>query len=175
MRIGVVSDTHRNKELLGTVVDWLQNRQKIASLYHLGDDYGDVLDLADRSFQIVQIPGIYHPGYRDGSLPPTVMESVLGLSILLSHSFEKDVTEEDKVRSDIILHGHTHRPELVLEDGLLVMNPGHLKAPLDKNVPPSVGVLDIHERTVTATIYNMNYEPIESMELIRSETGLYRG
>ena len=45
----------------------------------------------------------------------------------------------------------------------------------DKNVPPSVGVLDIHERTVTATIYNMKYEPIQSMELIRSETGLYRG
>src|SRR4030042_5503539 len=91
MRIGIVSDTHRNKGSLEEVVDWLITQQRIVSLYHLGDDYEDVSGLFDRGIDIVQIPGIYHEGYRNGSLKAKQIEHVLGLRILLVHSLEKEI------------------------------------------------------------------------------------
>jgi predicted phosphodiesterase len=54
------------------------------------------------------------------------------------------------------------------------MNPGHLKGPLDKNAPPSFGLLDIQDRGVTATIFNLDFKPVQSMELLRSENRLYK-
>ncbi len=174
MKIGIISDTHRNRAYLENVVDWLISSQHIASLYHLGDDYEDVVDLAERGIDIVQVPGIYHHKYQDGTIPAKQIEHVLGLRILLVHSFDKDVTREDKSKTDVILFGHTHKPEIRIEDGLLLMNPGHLKGEIDKQTPPSLGLLDIHNQTVSAKIFNTDFKEIKSMELVRSESGLYR-
>ncbi len=174
MKIGVVSDTHRNSKLLETAVDFLIEKQRIASLYHLGDDYDDVRVLEDKYLEIVQVPGTYDERYKNGSLPAKVTDTILGLSILLVHSSEKDLTDDDVVKSDIILHGHTHKEELYLEDGKLFMNPGHLKGPLDKNTPPTFGMLTILDREVIATIFDMNMKVVQSMELVRSESGLYK-
>jgi uncharacterized protein len=174
MKIGIVSDSHRNKELLNSAVTWLVSRQKIALLYHLGDDYDDVADLADSYVDIVQVPGIYDERYADGTLPKKVVENVLGLRILLVHSFEKDVTKEDTMMTDIIMHGHTHRHEIKLEDGLLSINPGHLKGPKDKNLPPSFGLLEIQDRNLHAKIFNLEFKPVLTMEILRSENRLYK-
>jgi len=174
MKLGIVSDTHRNKEYLDKVVQWLIRNQHIATLCHLGDDYDDVLGLADEGIDILQVPGIYNPKYLDGSLPAKLRENVLGLRLLLVHSMEKDVTREDMTVTDIILHGHTHHPSMVLEDGLFKMNPGHLKGPKDKNIEPSFGLLDIGSKEVTASIFNLSFKPILSVHMIRSETGLYK-
>ncbi|HLV32941.1 MAG TPA: metallophosphoesterase family protein [Chitinispirillaceae bacterium] len=174
MKIGIVSDTHRNKAYLNDTVEWLVNRQKIAALYHLGDDYDDVVDLAGYYLELVQVPGIYDERYRKGTLPAKIFESVLGVTILLVHSLEKDVTKEDVLRSDIILYGHTHKEELRLDDGRLYMNPGHLKGPMEKNMPPTFGLLTIVDREITATIYDLKFKTVQSIELIRSESGLYK-
>lgn len=174
MKLGVISDTHRNIEYIDKVTDWLMHRQHIITLYHLGDDYEDVNALADQGVEVAQVPGIYDPKYRDGSLPATLSDNVLGLRILLIHSIEKDLTPELRSVSDIILHGHTHHPEIKIGDGMLIMNPGHLKGPKDKNIEPSFGLLDIQSREVTATIFNLSFKQIESLHLMRTETGLYK-
>ncbi|MBN1309006.1 MAG: metallophosphoesterase family protein [Chitinispirillaceae bacterium] len=174
MRIGIVSDTHKNRDLLNKVVQWLTQRQKISTLYHLGDDYDDVSGLGDRFSEVLQVPGIYDERYLSGALPARIFETVLGLTILLVHCFEKDASDDDISRSDIILYGHTHRQELRLDDGKLFFNPGHLKGLLEKNMPPTFGVMNIHDRNVSAAIYNLNFKPVHTMEMIRSESGLYR-
>lgn len=174
MKIGVVSDTHRNREHLEQAVEWLLSRHHIVTLFHLGDDYEDVVGLADFGIDILQVPGIYHQKYRDGTLQAKLIEHILGLRILLVHSFEKDVSSEDKTKADVILYGHTHRPEIKLTDGLLFMNPGHLKAHIDKQVKPSFGLIEIQDQTVSAKIFGMDFNEIEGVDLIRSESGLYR-
>jgi predicted phosphodiesterase len=93
---------------------------------------------------------------------------------LLVHSIDKDLTDDDLSKSDIILHGHTHKDELRLEDGKFFMNPGHLKGPMEKNTPASFGIISIADRDVTATIYDMSFKIIKSIELVRSESGLYK-
>ena len=124
--------------------------------------------------EIVQVPGIYDSRYKSGKLAAKALETILGLNILLVHSFEKDAVEDDIVRSDIILYGHTHHYEMRLEDGRLYMNPGHLKGPLEKNMPPTFGLLTIMDREVIATIYSMQFKPVQTLELLRSEGGLYK-
>lgn len=174
MKLGVVSDTHRNREYLNKAAKWLIHHQRIALLCHLGDDYDDVIELADEGIDILQVPGIYNPKYLDKTLPAKIQENIMGVRILLVHCMEKDVTKEDRAVADIILHGHTHRPELLLEDGLLKMNPGHLKGPKEKNIEPSFGLLDIGNKDVTASLFNLSFKPIQSIHMMRSETGLYK-
>ncbi|MBN1601872.1 MAG: metallophosphoesterase family protein [Chitinispirillaceae bacterium] len=174
MKIGIVSDTHRNREYLINAIDWMISRQKISSLYHLGDDFDDLGDLSDTFLEVVQVPGIYDERYKNGSLPAKIFETVLGLNILLVHFLEKDASPDDIQRSDIILYGHTHKEELRLGDGKLFCNPGHMKGPMEKNAPPTFAVLGIEDRTVIVNIYNMQFRSIQSMELIRSESGLYK-
>jgi uncharacterized protein len=174
MKIGIVSDTHGNIDMLENVVDWLIRKHKISVLYHLGDDYNDVGVLADRFLEIVQVPGLYDERYRNQTLPSKLFEMVLGLTILLVHSTDKDATRDDISKSDIILSGHTHKEELRLEDGRLFMNPGHLKGPLDKNMPPTFGFLGLQDRGLTATIYSADFKTVRTMELVRSGSGLYK-
>lgn len=174
MKIGIVSDTHRNKEYLTNVIDWMVNRQKISALYHLGDDYDDMKDMGDLFLEIVQVPGTYDERYKNGKLPAKAFETILGITILLVHSLEKDIKDEDISKSDIILYGHTHHEELRLEDGRLYMNPGHLKGAKDKNMPPTFGMLSIMDREITATIYSVQFKPVQTLELLRSECGLYK-
>jgi len=174
MKIGVVSDTHRNTDYLSKAIDWMIKKQKIGQLYHLGDDYEDVIEFAGRYIDVVQVPGIYDPKYRDGSLPAKITENVLGISVLLVHSIDKDLTDEDRMKSDIILHGHTHKAELKFEETILLMNPGHLKGPLDKNMPPSFGILEIQDKEVDAMIIGLDFKTVQSLKLERTENGFHR-
>ena len=174
MKIGVVSDTHRNRENLNLVVEWLMKRQRISMLFHLGDDYGDVMELTDRYIEVVQVPGLYDREYAGKTVPATLIETIQGLDILLVHALDKDLTREDALRSNVILFGHTHRPEIRLEDGVLYMNPGHLKGPIDKNVPPSFGLLEILDKNVNVKIINFDFKAVQEMSLLRSGSGLYK-
>ncbi|MDD5674320.1 MAG: metallophosphoesterase family protein [Chitinivibrionales bacterium] len=175
MKIGIVSDTHRNKEFLEKAVDWLMRKQRIASLYHLGDDYDDVAGLADRYIDIVQVPGVYDERYLNNSLAHKTVETVLGLNIILVHWLEKDLTDDDIAVADVVLSGHTHRHEIKLKDGVVYLNPGHLKGPLDKNMPPSFGMIDITDTGLEAFIFDLNGKILQQVVTVRSDSGLYRG
>ena len=83
MKIGIVSDTHRNKDMLASVFEWLVSNQHIVSLYHLGDDYEDLSDIVDDRIEIIQVPGIYNPRYRDGSLSVKKVDNVLVYGLCL--------------------------------------------------------------------------------------------
>jgi putative phosphoesterase len=174
VKIGIVSDTHGNIENLEKAVEWMIKKHKISALYHLGDDYDDITRVPDLFLEVSRIPGLYDDRYKNGSLPAKNFEMVLGVSILLVHSLEKDATKEDIQRSDIVLYGHSHKAELKIVDGRLLMNPGHLKGPLDKNMPPSFGMITIADRNVSAAIFDLNFKQLRAMELVRSESGLYK-
>ncbi|MGD9201210.1 MAG: metallophosphoesterase family protein, partial [Chitinispirillia bacterium] len=80
----------------------------------------------------------------------------------------------EKTISDIILYGHTHKAELKLIDGLLLMNPGHLKSAIDKHEKASFGLIDIQDLYVSAKIFNLDFEEIRYVKLVRTESGLFK-
>src|SRR5512136_1974506 len=100
MKIGIVSDTHGNFEYLEQAAEWLVRKQRITALYHLGDDYDDVKVLGELPLEIVQVPGIYDERYKNGSLPASAFEMVLGYTIALVHHRDKDLSKDDIARSD---------------------------------------------------------------------------
>jgi len=174
MKIGIISDTHRNYEYIEKAMQFLTKKQNVDAVYHLGDDYDDVKALEEYHVEVAQVPGLFDEGYRNRTIPAKTTENVLGLNILLVHSIDKDATNDDLFRADIILYGHTHMEELRLEDGHLFINPGHLKGPLDRNKAPTFAVLTILDREVSAVIYDLKFKPVNSIELSRSENGLYK-
>ena len=46
---------------------------------------------------------------------------------------------------DIVMYGHTHRPMLVEEDGLIILNPGSLTYPRQEGRRPSYIIMEIEE------------------------------
>jgi len=173
MKIGILSDTHRNTALHEKALELLVVSKKIDRAYHLGDDYKDAEIEISRGLDLLRVPGIYCPEYQDRSADRVVFDTVLGVNIVMAHD-RKDLSGENVLCNDIILYGHYHKYEIRIENSKLYMNPGHLKSPKDKNQPPSFGFLDIDFGEISAAIIGVDGKVLLSMKLKKGETGLYK-
>jgi len=172
MRIGILSDTHKNRELHETVLLELQ-KLGIAKIYHLGDDYIDSELEIEYGIDVVRIPGLYCPEYRDKSVDTIAFDKIQGVGIVMAHD-AKDIPKNDLFCNDIILTGHTHKSEILIENGKLFLNPGHLKSMMDKNRAPSYALLDIDFGEIEATIREVGGKTVLRTRLKKDETGLYK-
>ncbi|MEW6684590.1 MAG: YfcE family phosphodiesterase [Candidatus Edwardsbacteria bacterium] len=161
MKIGVVSDTHGNIEYLKKVIDKF-HQEGVEIFIHLGDDITDLEGLKEPSVEWIEIPGVYEPIYVESNLPHRVIKEFEGLRFLLTHSptshpndFPSDIKPEEVVKNrevDVILYGHTHKPELKEEEGVLWVNPGHLKKEDKKGFPPSYAILECNRKRTEVKI-----------------------
>jgi len=148
-KILVLSDTHGNIPLLRNV---LRQEADCDYIFHLGDTYEDIHhndDLTDGK-TICQVPGIYHPGYLDGSIPPIQIITISNWHFLLIHAFEDLPQPLPPVQ--VVLFGHTHQPELIKKEGILYANPGHLKQPMHRNAVASYMLFDLEEDSLSITM-----------------------
>jgi putative phosphoesterase len=173
MKIGILSDTHRNTSLHEKALEFLVGNKKIDRVYHLGDDYRDAEMEINRRMDLLRVPGIYCPEYKDRSADRVVFDTILGVNVVMAHD-RQDITDENVLCNDIILYGHYHKHEIRVENGKLYLNPGHLKGPKDKNQSPSFGFLDIDFGEIFAAILGMDGKALLSMKLKKGETGLYK-
>jgi len=163
MKVGVVSDTHKNLDYLREATRMLLN-EKVNLIIHLGDDYEDaeVFDEFDvRS--VIKVPGVYDPEYMDRKIAHRSVEDFLGWRVLASHTpvshsndFPDDPRPEDlcaQKKVDILLHGHTHIPLIARKEHILHFNPGHLKENDKKGYPASFGILELTSEKVIARIF----------------------
>ena len=144
MRIGVISDTHG---LLGPeVFDVFGQVDHI--LY--GDDVGPERIL-DELQAIAPVTAVY--GNTDGwalrhRLPRVARLELDGFTIVVTHGDQLGSPTPEKLQAkypdaEIIVFGHTHRPELTLVDIVVtVMNPGGA-GPRRFDLPASVGILEL--------------------------------
>ena len=68
MLVGVVSDTHGNREGMFRVAAWLKSLG-VRMLLHLGDDYQDMATLSQAGLEVSGVPGLYCPEYRLPEVP----------------------------------------------------------------------------------------------------------
>ena len=128
-KIIIISDTHGNQLLLRKA---LMN-EKYDYIFHLGDNYNDLdsnNDLTEGK-HIFRVPGIYHPGFTNRTIPAVVQCDILDWNFLLTHDI---ASLKKKPNSNVILlHGHTHRSEfLKFSNNVFRINPGHLKRNSDR-------------------------------------------
>jgi len=172
MKIGIVSDTHRNRELHLTVLHALQSGG-VSKIYHLGDDYKDGELAIEMGMELVRVPGLYCPEYHDRNIDKVQFDTVHGVNIVMAHDL-KDISENDRLCNDILLTGHTHKSEVVVTNGKLHLNPGHLKSSMDKGRAPSYGLLDIDFGEISARILTLQGKTVSALTLKKGETGLFK-
>lgn len=136
----IVSDTHGNSRFLRRV---LVTEKECDIIIHLGDYYEDIEEHPDLTLNkdIYRVPGIMHPNYFSGKYPFYCNLEIEGLKISCVHSLHDQKRIPGK--ADIILFGHTHKPDLIHKDTTLYVNPGHLKRDEDRGYTASYCLMQI--------------------------------
>ena len=158
MKILIVSDTHGHERNLKKVVEKVGQTDLFI---HLGDIEGheDYIEAsADCPVHMVS-------GNNDFfSDLPREEEFQLGrYRVLITHGHYYGVSvgtdrlkEEARSRNiDIVMYGHTHRPEIDIDDHVTVLNPGSLSYPRQWGRKPSYMLMEI-DREGEAH-YTINY------------------
>jgi putative phosphoesterase len=162
LNLAIVSDTHGNSGGLRETVKEILARYKIDLFIHLGDDYDDAKVFEEFGSEYVRVPGVYSGYYGDNSVPNRILRDFGGWRFLLSHTdvshsndLPDDPRPEDLVaggKIDVLLYGHSHEPHIATKDGVLFLNPGHLKEKDKKGGSASYALLDVGRDLIEAKI-----------------------
>lgn len=139
MLIGVISDTHG---LLRQEVHSLFSNVDI--ILHAGD-IGNLRVISELN-NIAETVAVLGNTDKEYSLMREFKNkefiSLQGRLCCIIHNIELLDINEKTVGVNIIIHGHTHRPEIHYKEGVLYFNPGSA-GPKRTNLPVSVGIIDI--------------------------------
>ena len=132
MRILIVSDTHGSLRNFDEVIE---REKEIDMMLHLGDVEGDNAYMETVMNCPVHIVG----GNNDYfSRLPAEMEIRIGkYKVFMTHGHgyyvsmdTRRLKQAARARgADIVMYGHTHRPDIDLEDSVIAINPGSLSYP----------------------------------------------
>ncbi len=135
-RIGVLSDTHGDKKAIALAMAELQREGPLDALCFLGDCVDDLRQIEKRI--LLQEEATTRicivRGNNDflSDFPDAYMLHMGGLRLLCVHGHLQRVKSQrlalvlcaQEAEADIVLFGHTHRPECGYEQGILLLNPG---------------------------------------------------
>ena len=133
-RIGVVSDTHANLDLLERARELLVEAFDVDRIYHLGDNFSDAEAMMSWGVEVLRVPGLACRAYHSGSVPRVLRDEVAGRMHLLAHS-EEHVPDGYLKGVDVLFVGHTHRFDVSRAHGHMRVNPGHLRSRRDRGRP----------------------------------------
>lgn len=161
-RIAVVSDTHGNLEGLRAAVREITSREGIDLFIHLGDNFEDAEVFEEFGYDYLRVPGVFHETYADRRIPNRLLREFEGWRFLISHTHEShahdlsDDPEPERLKAsgrvDVLLFGHLHVPSIEAQNGVLLVNPGHLKGEDKRGFRPSYAVLDVNPDRIDARI-----------------------
>ena len=146
MKVLIVSDTHGRDTTLKRL---LEQVKPIDMLVHCGDVEGS----EDYIRAMAGCPVHIVAGNNDFFCDlPKEEEFLIGkYRVLLTHGHYYYITmgtqmikEDARARGfDIVMFGHTHRPYLEQEKGIVVLNPGSLSYPRQDGRKPSYMIMDV--------------------------------
>lgn len=132
MKILIVSDTHGSIRNFDEVIE---REKDIDMLLHMGDVEGD----DDYMEAVLDCPVHIVAGNNDFfSRLPRELEIAIGkYKVFMTHGHGYYVSMDTNRlkqaalarQADIVMYGHTHRPEIELGDNVIVINPGSLSYP----------------------------------------------
>jgi len=139
-KVLIISDTHGNYDMLNSV---LKNNQDCKYLIHLGDEPDDLDRHAKLllNMQVFSVYGMYHPKITNENMRKCFQ--IEDVEFAISHCKEYLQIEKQKC---IYCYGHTHRSFYDNKDGVVVLNPGHLKDEMDRGEVAGYVVVNIAEK-----------------------------
>ncbi len=155
MKIGLISDTHGHLP-----ADIFTIFSGVDLIIHAGD-IGAENVLTDLR-ALAPVTAVY--GNMDHSLPAGRLsriafikaeELTLSVTHILNNpkSFAYELYKMNK-KVDVVIFGHTHRPEVQKYNGILFINPGSIVYPRDEG-GPSVAILTVNGRETEVTFYKV--------------------
>lgn len=158
MRILIVSDTHGSLRNFDEIIE---REKKIDMLLHLGDIEGD----DDYMEAVMACPVHVVAGNNDffSGLPGELEIEVGKYKVFMTHGHgyyvsagTKRLKQAARARgADIVMYGHTHRPEIDLEDDVITINPGSLSYPRQPGRKATYVVMDISAKG--EAVFNLKY------------------
>lgn len=146
MKVLIISDSHGVNENIYTI---LEKEGPVDMLFHCGDTEGSeytISMIAGCACEMVM-------GNNDffSTLPKEREFELLGRNILLTHGHyyyvsmgtERIMAEGIARGADIVIFGHTHRPVIIEEDGITIINPGSVSYPRQPGRKPSYIIMNI--------------------------------
>ena len=147
MKIVILSDTHGDTRIIDQVIS---REEPFDVLIHCGDSESSLGQYSNpkNPYTFYAVRG--NCDY-DNTLPLIRNERILFYNVLITHGHHENVRygNHDLIeigrrnRADIILYGHTHVPEIVEEDGILIINPGSLTYPKGESREKTYAVLTL--------------------------------
>lgn len=138
-RVGLISDTHGHLDpRVHTAL------AGVDAILHAGDVCGDAIlyELLTIAPSVVAVSGNCDRGDDAWGLVHVARTTIATTRFLVIHELQDLGPGPDDV--DVVVFGHTHRPETRFAHGVLYVNPG--SASQRRRMPSrSVGVLDIHD------------------------------
>lgn len=150
-RIGVISDTHNR--IRSEAIAALSGSDLII---HGGDlcEPGVLAELASVA-PVLAVRGNNDRGRWAKALPITRTLEVEGKRILVIHDL-KELTLDPKAKGfDAVVSGHSHRPRIEREAGVLYLNPGSA-GPRRFSLPVSLALLKVTARGLRARIVELS-------------------
>ena len=165
MNILILSDTHQNMDFVSIMVHRAQSYDLVI---HLGDDYKDAQPFIDASIPLIRVPGTWTSEYQHVMIENRRFEDFLGWKFFLTHTPNSDprdllddVDPASVIRDqqvDIFCHGHTHQPMISQQNGVIVLNPGHLTAAEDRGYRASYAILQLTNQDCQIQIVDFELE-----------------
>ncbi len=163
-KIIILSDTHKNQKTLRNV---FKIESDYTHIFHLGDNYEDLdknSDITD-SIELMRVPGIYHPKYKDGTLPAILEIEIDNWKFALAHRLED--LSKTSISADIYFYGHTHHSNYDHIEDKHFINPGHLKAKTDRGQKASYIALTIYKSEMEIQFKHLDGKVFKQKHIIK--------
>lgn len=149
--IGIIADTHgRLPQSVSTVF------QRTDLIIHAGD-IGDpeIIDALAKIAPIRAVQGNMDMGKWAHGLPKNEKITIRDKRLYVIHDVY-DLDRTIKTDSyDVVVYGHTHRPQVDKQQGVLYVNPGSAVQPRF-GYPPSVALLEITGDVIKARLVDLS-------------------
>ncbi len=157
MKIGIISDTHDNLPKLEKAVDFF-NKNKVDFVLHAGDFVAPFSVLILKKLNC-DWRGVFgnNDGEKEGLSsasegkikPPPLRIELQDKKITVVHDVK--TIDLDKEEADLIVFGHSHKPEIIKKYNKLIVNPGECSGWLTGHCNVAIVKLD----TLFAKVYKI--------------------
>jgi uncharacterized protein len=149
-RIGLISDTHNL--VRPEALQWLAGCDAII---HAGDVCAPgVLDALARIAPVTAVRGNNDSGDWAAPLPVATTLSVAGIRIHVVHDIADLRADTLANGIQVVVTGHSHKPHVKTQDGVLFVNPGSA-GPRRFKLPISAGMLTIENGRAEASLHTL--------------------
>lgn len=151
IRIGLISDTHG---LLRP--EAIRALQGVDRIIHAGDiGSPQILEQLGRIAPVVAVRGNNDQGAWADALPAAEMIEIGGVSLYVLHDLNEFGNDSKTAGAQVIISGHSHRPSIKTQDGILFVNPGSA-GPRRFTLPVSLACLEIIDGKADAAIQTLD-------------------